>query len=806
MRSSYEGDKARCDALLAAAQHEFVRTKARGIKGQTRRAISAGYVTGEVIITVGEGIDGIHVISRKPEENEWPGIPTIYSGAVIDDGVVVSVPIPNSEEVYTGLDAYVPTTNSKVEFSFKHSPMLTKRLAVFPHVSMPVRLPLDGFSMATDSQYTLQKSSKYTGKMSKLVQVVLGYGHPKKNKMLTRMMEAIAIVSKDARNRKPSILWSKENVKNGVQNNYGWEYNRTNGIYTQIIEKDGKITKKYWLIGISVAMGVQAMPLQLEPYTDEPLFRALIEAEVAKEGHQKYLDDILDILKEFGGMPTNEAFLTRTPYIKHQIMELLSPAQMDNYTKSRGVSTDHGWAFNDGGTSANTICLETKGEGRDEWLLAHHCQIDIKYDEDLKRLVASFSTLESGSAPLGHGVLKVGDSVYDNCVTYNADMYIHGNFAGRPKATGTAMFVFWKNDILEVLRWTDGTINEGEFREEITKEEYPGFMTMYYKRETWNGAVGKGAGFFCTSHDARIPCFSGHTLYETKYEVLGERERVITYSSATDEPEYFSRTFYTTFTEREEYEGQNRMEGCCAFVPLGERSAFYITTMVTKGDWSKQSSTQLITLGDPYIYDVRDTYIWNWDFGTKCGSKYPVTYAGMTIDGIVTVRWDRSGSTGKYQLDHYCQYYIEGPEGSVTDSMKGWSAATGKSEWYSVGAEPITEHHAFSGTLPPNFYDGKGERTTLTIFLMSMEKTGVIKTISGSYLQMYRDYFYWFDPSPNEDGDFQTMWATRNCFGTAKYQLYSKDVNDRALVRYNGYPLDERTFPTFIGVVADLVA
>jgi hypothetical protein len=87
-----------------------------------------------------------------------------------------------------------------------------------------------------------------------------------------------------------------------------------------------------------------------------------------------------------------------------------------------------------------------------------------------------------------------------------------------------------------------------------------------------------------------------------------------------------------------------------------------------------------------------------------------------------------------------------------------------------------------------------------------MQATKEVFKRTGSYLDIYHDYNYWFDRSPNTDGDYQTMWAFKNCLGGQFYQLYSTDVNDRNLATEGGYPLDPSDFPTFIGVVGEIPA
>lgn len=217
------------------------------------------------------------------------------------------------------------------------------------------------------------------------------------------------------------------------------------------------------------------------------------------------------MLDEFGGLPTNEGFLTKNKTIKKTIRTVLPPENLKWYKDGRGVSTDHGWAFNSMGTQMNNICLEGKGDG--SWYVAHHCQITLGYDIENDEFNAGYSVIESGSAPIGKHYLKVGDTVLDNCVSYNADLRARGDYSGRPRATATAMFVFYKDDQLQVLRWSEGHMDPATDKETTTHTK------TGYRIERWSGANGIAAGFYCTSYDGRIPTISGKYVEEYNQHV-----------------------------------------------------------------------------------------------------------------------------------------------------------------------------------------------------------------------------------------------------------------------------------------------
>ncbi len=795
MKISYDGDQATALRFTQMAQQEWGVLRPVGRRGRLSRIFRQPWGEATAYFTYGDGMDGIHISARA-----IPGAGQMFSflsGAVISAGQLTS----------TGLLAYAPTVNSIERFAYPTHPLVSGRLTVRPHASMPTRI-LGGL---TDSQYTVQAPSKYTGKMCQLVQLILGYGKLHEDTVIATAVRKF----RDSLGRPlvlpPSVIWTKVNIAKGVQNTFGWEWARTHGVFTRTYVVEGISYKQYWLIEISTA-GVKAMPLQIEPVTALPEFRAYVVDEIAKPGHKKYFDDVKLVLDTFGGFPSNEAFLSIEPAIVAQRVTILGPEAMPQYVNGTAVSYDHGWAFNDAGNFANTICLETFGDN--SWHMAHHCLLAFSWDNINARPKALFSVVESGAAPIGKHYLKVGLTALDACVSYNLGLRDAGDYAGRPRATRTAMLVFWKRDRLEALRWTDGHM------EADTNKTESSVTPEHTLTEHWYGASGIASGWFCTLHDGRIPTETYHSKYERTAHVENERQRVIGYSPASDVAEWYSRSFWAWDERRTEIWTGGTTNDSCAFVPLGDRSAFYLVTMTTKARYEDERQVSIYQRGDPYVYSMSDTYIWNWDFGNRVGHKFPVTWGGLTVDGIVDVVWDRSGSRGKAQLDLYGVPYIWGP-----DKYKGgygyhnltpydeevlatWTEFTGHAEWADIASEPggNSDIAPFGGSPGVGYTHVTGGSTTLSVYLVSMQVVGEVFRVTGSYAAIYEDYNYWFDRSPNPDGDYQTMWAFKNYFGGKFYQLYSTDVNNRDLTVTDGYALDPSDFPTFIGVVGEIPA
>lgn len=792
MKVSYEGDHEIAAKFLQQAQQEWRVRRPFGGWGHLSRTFRQPWGEATVRFNYGEGLDGVHIVAKADAAGNK--LLSFLSGAVLAEGQITGA----------GLIAYAPTDNAIEKFGYTSHPLISTRLTVKPHVTMPTRI--DGG--VADSQYTVQRPSLYTGKMCRLVQLILGYGKLRKDSQITAAINKFRDGLGKLLPPMPTVIWTKQNLAKGVQNTFAWEWARTHGIFTRTYVEDDVVHNDHWLIEIATA-GVRAMPLQIEPITAIPEFRAYVEAEIEKPGHKQYFNDLLLVLDEFGGLPSNEAFFSAEAAIQAQIVTILGPGAMPQYVNGSPVSTDHGWAFNDSGTNAHTVCLETLGDN--SWHMAHHCRLTFYFDSEAGHPQAQYAVVESGSAPVGRHYLKVGSTALNACISYNLGLDYPGDYSGRPKATRTAMLVFWKRDRLEVLRWSDGHSDPS------TNSSYTTSDSWHTLTESQSGETGIGAGFFCTLHDGRIPTTDYRRKYERTRHLENEKERRISYSPASDVAEWYSRSFWSWDETREEIWTGGRTNDSCAFVPLGDRSAFYLVTMTTSPRYDDDRGVSVSYLGDPYSYSMTDSYIWNWDFGNRYGWKFPVTWAGLTVEGVVDVVWNRDGAMGKLQLNHYGYPYIRAPHkysggggyfnltASDQEILDDWTARTGRGEWASIGDEPpYLVTNPFGGSPGDSYSNVTGALTTVSVVLISMQAVKEVFRRSGSYAAIYQDYNYWFDISPNSNGDFQTMWAFKNYFGAKFYQLYSTDVNDSNLSVEGGYPLQSSDFPTFIGVVGNL--
>lgn len=175
------------------------------------------------------------------------------------------------------------------------------------------------------------KPSMFSGAMKRFYQALLGLG-------LVRDVAQEEYISGAMPTTDPDVI---------VFPQFAWRWDRTHGICFQ----GGTV----WLIEINKDEGVLAMPVPLFAETMSPSFSAWLQAIGDTEGG--------DVVAEFGGIPTGEAFPTGTTLTDAlaagkvvRIMDAatLEPAyhDADLTLDKQALADDIGWAFSESGTTA----------------------------------------------------------------------------------------------------------------------------------------------------------------------------------------------------------------------------------------------------------------------------------------------------------------------------------------------------------------------------------------------------------------------------------------------------------------------
>lgn len=349
-----EGDEERALALIPEAKvllykvQSFMNRAEVNTFSMTRRVNDDSTIF--VLVANGQNIIHISVAPNIPELiNEVPEIepPVIeansidfYSGLVFRGVIEERTRVdPQSGETirYKVCVAFAPTDDCVAQ----RSELVTgrqevARLAVRPWGAFDI---LDNANrVPVLSQYTKLRSSMYSGTMKKVVQIVMGLGHTKMRSPLGSGADT---------------EYMREIASTGVQVRYDWRFTRTHGI---TIASDGRL----WLVEISQARGVLAMPLPIYPASDTESFRA-----AAAERHDESMVLALD---ELGCLPTGEAFPATVAKLnaaieRGDILRLLTASQLSEFYTCSPYSTSLGWAFNGRGNEAHNTAYYYGGEG-----------------------------------------------------------------------------------------------------------------------------------------------------------------------------------------------------------------------------------------------------------------------------------------------------------------------------------------------------------------------------------------------------------------------------------------------------------
>lgn len=201
-------------------------------------------------------------------------IPKIFSGVILEGGLVEKT--DDSGNTYTALEKFRPTKDCAVRVMGMEPPagfIAEKDLAVLPGdtVRTPdfIQHPLNNYTPPNHrSQYFSVAPSMYSGTMSKLVQLLLGYGKFPYHAKLDY-----------------SVNEKKDIRTNGVQVAYGCRLNRNHHLYQDDFGK-------WWVVELSLNSGMVAVPLELFKYRLQDGVKVVSGCNAAKEA-----------IKLFGGFP-----------------------------------------------------------------------------------------------------------------------------------------------------------------------------------------------------------------------------------------------------------------------------------------------------------------------------------------------------------------------------------------------------------------------------------------------------------------------------------------------------------------------
>lgn len=249
-------------------------------------------------VTIQVRLDGEHAYIAIG--GKWPDL---LSG-VVDGGELVLLPPEPPASSVTVLRAFKPTASAQEYVVKKTSP---------PSFVDSERLSVVGTTEGR-SQYEDLQASMFSGKMAKIVQIVLGYG---------RLGGA----------------GPKEFKDSGVQVQYKSRWSDCHGIVTGA---DGNL----WLTHISSSLGVRVMPLPTYPGSSKLKSSRIPAVKKAAE--------LCDGLPTGLSFPTGEKLTLAME--QGRVLQLISAAGMAAYFGCNPYSEAIGWTFNESGSEAHNCC------------------------------------------------------------------------------------------------------------------------------------------------------------------------------------------------------------------------------------------------------------------------------------------------------------------------------------------------------------------------------------------------------------------------------------------------------------------
>lgn len=255
----------------------------------------------------------------------WSGVARPTSPETRPQVITITNPDPPPDGIVPALDQFHPDAVTSSAYAIAFDWQQPHKLGVNS----------GGTGSTGPAACSFPKPGNYSGAMKRVVQAVLGIGNTE--------TDTEEYISGELPATAPDLA---------VWNQYDYTWLRTHGIHKA---DDGSI----WLIEVSKLNGVCAMPLPIFKGTDSYQFMAWI--------NQAGDTDTLNILLEFGGLPSGEKFPTSTDLADAitagKVLQLLSASDVLPFYRDtvysvdkNGVFPNCGWAFSESGKLSDNVC------------------------------------------------------------------------------------------------------------------------------------------------------------------------------------------------------------------------------------------------------------------------------------------------------------------------------------------------------------------------------------------------------------------------------------------------------------------
>lgn len=711
------------------------------------------------IIQISAGVKYPGLVHEEPEVPESPVFPDFLSGLVFN-GIMDTreeTKADGSKVSYKVIRQWAPTPNCAKIQKISTGRQSSRRLAVRPHNTMS-EWNAPSKSVLDYSQNVVPRTSEWSGTMKKVVQVVFGLGRINKNKL------------RDPNEPDKTTQYMKDVGQNGVQVQYDYKFMRTHGIYKG---PDNTL----WLVEISSNKGVIAMPLPIFPGSDKPGF-----ALRAKQRGDTAMEKVLD---ELGCLPTGEGFPTgktfREKLAKGDILQLMPPADLQEFYKLSAYSSVCGWAFNEKGSEAHNVAY-TWPEG-DVFQVGYWYQINIEIGAVNKDREPG-QPVASGSANLkkqSEGYLYSPPIKNSFIPVKYYEPLLPGLLSHSAKPTGpsqfvvdcnTVVFVAFMNGDLKIARYFK--LGQAESHGEITDDRWGEecLLEGSWSWKTTTGSRSLPAMPYTNDIDPRTVLEEHVSEGTLTSNTLGFDPP--TYSDFLEAPEacvVWRQKVWKQVTVEEERGGESR--SACFIVPAYSREAYYYFEGHSyNGGRRGSTGVNYAYVDDPYFY-----YGWR---------KFP-RIASPPYPRDRDCRTDKCG--GKHaERRIICWEYSQHPCYDYADS--GPWAQECQDIASLCSAEPPSRSPTYESWDKGTDFEGTWN------FLSD----GLNGPVSGSTTE--NQHAYVMTPSPDPESDLiQFIFAEHSAIGE-DCVIYTKGFfGDRVVTGYTPVPLTQNDgMPLFIGV------
>lgn len=656
----------------------------------------------------------VHIYSTPksaytPTSFEHERLPDILNGVTKNARLknrVITGPDGSTRTVIT-LDSFKP--NAETSGKYKRSGFgQWDRLGVKPHPSVATT------QSPRVAQYSTVLPTAYSGRMAKLVQVLLGFGRVQRNETAGTVQERA------------------EAANNGIQVQYDCRWHRCHILSTGA---DGRL----WLVEISISRGVSAMLLPLyskKPSADTPSMKAVVE--------------------EFGGLPTGQTFPTGKAFDEAvragTILRLATASDLKDFYSLQPFSSAMGWTTNTKGDEAHNTGWRF---GEDNIRHSRHYRLKIRIGA-LKKEREPGEPIASGEAVLSmvsDGRFYHPSTKFPPPIKFYEPM-IGGLMSVEMQASAgayvsvaaltvcnTTMHVCYIGDELKLVKYFWDRTNIQARPKVDTNFETCMYIGAWYREEI-TPPIDYVPTFYTTDFDDRKQ--GEQAVY--RLDVVGT-EMGWSYHWGADSsipyfPQWGSLWRDKQFRFRQvTYSTSSKYNAAAIVVPRGLRDGYVYALYTSRGSAYSTNQTYYRELRDPIAYQLYQYFYSSYKPKNGC--------------------WNQFGYKAYKELGplyNECNEMIE--EGSWRKICQDGEPAQGpslpKGSFVSKETEPF---HAVTPTL-----------------VTSSERGNIaLKVTSGSYYDSQWDVWRSRSPDPETDS-IQVMDASFSAIGTL-HMAYDERIN-----------------------------